>query len=164
MEGDENMSTDKTDECCPQFDPRPWDEVSHVWEGRRFVKDRVSSIFHIPMNFSGVMKRNFGAIENAGARPENMIVLSDENSPWGADVYFEATKDVPGAVMATLTGTFLSKTFEGSYRNMRRWIEEMKVFVKSRGKKLQKMYFFYVICPKCSKKHGKNNVVILAQV
>jgi len=49
-----------------------------------------------------------------------------ENSFWGVDVYIEVTKDVPGAGMATISGTFLSKVFEGPYCNMRKWIEEMK--------------------------------------
>ena len=40
----------------------------------------------------------------------------------------------------------------------------MTALVKARGKSLQKLYFFYTTCPKCAKKHGKNYVVLLAQV
>ena len=93
-----------------------------------------------------------------------MIVLSDENSLWGADVYIEVTRDVPDAQMATISGTFLSKVFEGPYGNMRTWIEEMKAFVHEKGKTLGKLYFYYTTCPKCAKKYGKNYVVLLAQV
>ena len=96
--------------------------------------------------------------------PEAMIVLSDENSLWGSDVYIEVTKDVPGADMATIAGTFLCKVFEGPYRNMRKWIEEMKSFVQSTGKRFQKLYFFYTTCPKCAEKYGKNYVAILAHI
>jgi len=102
------MSKKKTDECCPRFDPKPWDEATLTWEGRRFVKDRVTSFLHIPLNFGMVMKRNIDAIEAVDARPEVMVILSDDNSLWGADVYIEVTKDVPGASMATISGTFLS--------------------------------------------------------
>jgi len=158
------MSKTQADECCPRFDPKPWDEVSLSWQGKRFVKDRVSSFLHIPMNYGAVMKRTMGAIEAANARPENMVVLTDENSLWGADVYVEASKDVPGASMATISGTFLSKVFEGPYRNMRSWVEEMKAFVQGRGVSLRKMFFFYTTCPKCAKKYGKNYVAILAQI
>ena len=66
--------------------------------------------------------------------------------------------------MASISGTFLCKVFEGPYRNMRKWIEEMKAFVLSKGRSLQKLYFFYTTCPKCAKKYGRNYVVILAQV
>jgi hypothetical protein len=49
-----------------------------------------------------------------------------ENSLWGADVYIEVTNDVPEAGIATISGTVLSKVFDGPYYNMRKWIEEMK--------------------------------------
>jgi NMD protein affecting ribosome stability and mRNA decay len=39
----------------------------------------------------------------------------------------------------------------------------MKGFVRSKGKDVRKMYFFYTTCPKCAKKYGKNYVAILAQ-
>lgn len=91
-------------------------------------------------------------------------MLSDENSLWGSDVFIEVTGDVPGADMATISGTFLSKVFEGPYNSMRKWIEEMKAFVQSQGKSPQKLYLYYTTCPKCAKKYGMNYVVILAQV
>lgn len=158
------MSKFNPDECCPKFDPEPWNEKELQWTDRRFVKDRVTSLFHIPLNFGAVMRRNVGAIEAADASPETMVVLSDENSLWGADVYIEVTKDIPGANMVIIKGTFLSKVFEGPYRNLKQWTEEMKSFVQSRGKAIQKLYYFYTTCPKCAKKYGKNYVVILAQV
>lgn len=162
--GDGLMSTIATSECCPRFDPKPWDGVSITWEGKRFVKDRVRSFLHIPLNFGSVMRRNVAAIEAAGAKADSMLVLSDENSLWGADVYIEVAKDVPGASMATISGAFLSKVFEGPYRNMRKWIEDAKAFVRAQGKDLRKLYCFYTTCPRCAKKYGKNYVVILMQV
>ncbi|MFH1008507.1 MAG: hydrolase [Candidatus Latescibacterota bacterium] len=158
------MNQRNVDECCPRFDPEPWDEKELVWENRRFVKDRVTSVFHMPLNFGAVMKRTMALIETADASPETAVVLSDENSLWGADVYIEVTRDIPGADMATLSGTFLSRVFEGPYRDMGKWIREMKAFVGSKGRTLQKLYFFYTTCPKCVKKYGKNYVAILAQV
>ena len=158
------MTKSNPDECCPRFDPEPWDGKELRWQDKRFVKDRVASFLHIPLNFGVVMKRNVGQIEAAGASPETMVVLSDENSLWGADVYIEVTKDIPGANMASISGTFLCKVFEGPYRNMRKWIEEMKTFVQRKGRSLHKLYFFYTTCPKCAKKYGKNYVAILAQV
>jgi len=160
----EPMSENRPDDCCPRFDPEPWDGKTLTWENKRFVKDRVTSFLHVPLNFGAVMKRNISAIEAANANSETRIVLADENSLWGADVYIEVTKDVPGANMATISGTFLSKVFEGPYRDVRKWIEEMKTFVQGKGQDLQKLYFFYTTCPKCAKKYGKNYVVLLAQV
>lgn len=151
-------------ECCPKFNPEPWDDKILTWENKRFVKDRVTSFLHIPLNFGSVMKRNVTAIEAAQAGSEARMVLSDENSLWGADVYIEVTRDIPGANMATISGTFISKVFEGPYQNMRKWIEEMKAFVTAKGKNFTKLYFYYTTCPKCAKEYGKNYVVVLAQI
>ena len=150
--------------CCARFDPGPWDEKEINWEGKKFVKARVRSFFHVPLNFAAVMKRAVGLIEAADAKPEEMIVLADETSLWGADVYIEVTRDIPGAQMATLSGTFLSKAFEGPYKNIGTWIREMGRYVKSQGREFEKLYFYYTTCPKCAKKYGKNYVVLLAQV
>jgi hypothetical protein len=158
------MNTQESTECCPKFEPGPWDEKLITWENKLFLKDRVLSFLHIPLNFGTVMKRSMAKLEAAGAVPGEMVILSDENSLWGADVYVAISKDIPGAKTAALSGTYLSKVFEGPYKNIRKWVEEMKSFVKSRGKSMQKMYFFYTTCPKCARKYGKNYVVILAQV
>ena len=156
--------TDKTQECCPPFDPKPWDGVEIIWESKQFVKDRVRSFLHVPLNFGAVMKRNVKAIEAADAMSDAPIVLADENSLWGADVYIDVAGDVPGTQMATISGTFLSKVFEGPYKNIRNWIKEMAEYVESQGRELGQLYFYYTTCPKCAKKHGKNYVVLLAQV
>ncbi|MDP2874526.1 MAG: hypothetical protein Q8N84_04540 [bacterium] len=66
--------------------------------------------------------------------------------------------------MATLSGTFLTKVFEGPYQNVGKWAQEMGAYVQSKGKKLTKLYFSYTTCPKCAKAYGKNYVVIFAQV
>ncbi len=157
------MSTCASEPCCPRFDPAPWDEKEVRWQDKRFVKDRVVSFLHIPLNFGAVMKRNMSRIQAAGAVEDAMVVLSDENSLWGADVYISVAKEVPGAQMARLSGTFLCKVFEGPYKNMGTWVSEMKAFVQRKGKALQKLFFYYTTCPACAKKYGKNYVVILAQ-
>jgi hypothetical protein len=40
----------------------------------------------------------------------------------------------------------------------------MKEYVKSKDKKIKKMYFFYTTCPHCAEVYGKNYTVILAEV
>ena len=49
------MSTNESVECCPKFNPEPWEEKTISWEKKRFVKDRVTSFLHIPLNFPAVM-------------------------------------------------------------------------------------------------------------
>ena len=158
------MSPEARAECCPKFDPAPWDGKEVRWDNKRFVKDRVRSFLHIPLNFSAVMVRNMTIIQAAGAEAPDVVVLSDENSLWGADVYIAVSKDVPGANMAGISGTFLAKVYEGPYKKVSTWIEDMKRYVAGKGKPLQKLYLFYTTCPKCAAKYGKNYVVLLAQV
>ena len=151
-------------ECCPRFETEPWSDKEIIWENKLFLQDRVLSFFHIPLNFGAVMKRCMETIEAAGAKTDDVIVLSDENSLWGADVFVAISKDIPGARTTKLSGKFLSRVYEGSYQNMRKWIDDMKSFVKGKGKEFQKLFFYYTTCPKCAKKYGKNYVVILAQL
>lgn len=158
------MSEIPAAECCPRFDPAPWDGKELTWDKKWFLQDHVVSCFHIPLNFGTVMKRCMATIASSGAASDERIVLSDESSLWGADVYVALAQDIPGARTTALSGTFLAKVFEGPYRNMGQWIAEMKTFVKRRGKETRKLYFYYTTCPKCARKLGKNYVVILAQI
>jgi len=91
-------------------------------------------------------------------------MLTDEKSLWGADIYIDVAKDVSGAQMAKLSGTFLTKVFEGPYQNAGKWAVEMKEYVKSKGEELKKLYFSYTTCPRCAKAYGKNYVVLFAQI
>jgi hypothetical protein len=116
------------------------------------------------MNFAAVMTRNDSAIRATDAGTESRIIPTDENSAWGADVYFEVSKDIPNARMVNQSGTFLTKVFEGPYREIGIWEEEMKAYVSAQEKHLRKMYFYYTTCHKCAKKYGKNYVVILAEI
>ena len=151
-------------ECCPKFDPAPWQERRVALDGKKFVQDRVRSFLRIPLNFGAVMARNMAAIQAAGAEPPNMIVLSDENSLWGADVYLEVSKDVPGLRMATISGTFLAQAYEGPYRDIPKWIADLKRRIAGQGKTLRRLLFFYTTCPKCAQKYGRNYVVLFGQI
>jgi len=151
-------------ECCPKFDPTPWQEATLTWENKLFLQDRVRSFLHIPLNFGAVMTRGMATIEANSASPANPLVLSDENSLWGADVYLEVTKEIPGAKMATISGTFLTKVYEGPYQDIGKWVKDFKSFVGTRGHEMKKLYFYYTTCPKCAKKWGKNYVVLLARI
>jgi hypothetical protein len=66
--------------------------------------------------------------------------------------------------MAKLTGTFLTKVFEGPYHNAGKWAVEMKDYVKRKNKTLKKIFFSYTTCPNCAKAYGKNYVVLFAQI
>ncbi len=150
--------------CCLRFNPEPWDEKEIAWRDKLFVKDHVRSFMHIPLNFGRVMARNMEMIEEAGALADEPVVLSDERSLWGADVYIAVSKEVPGAETERISGVFLTKVFEGPYKQAGTWVKEMKDYVESKGREMKRMYLFYTTCPKCAKVYGKNYTVILAMV
>ena len=85
--------------CCPRFDPKPWEEKEVSFKDRLFLKDHVRSIFHIPLNFDKMMVKNMGRIKAADALSPEPLMLSDEKSMWGSDVYIAVSKEVPGAQM-----------------------------------------------------------------
>ena len=103
-------------------------------------------------------------IAKAGALTREQLVLSDEISPWKSNVFVAIDKEVSDASMERISGTFLAKTFEGSYNNMSNYVGQMKGFLKSKGKEAKKLLFSYPYCPKCAKAYGKNYIVILAQI
>ncbi len=167
-----NNQTIKSTGCCEPFNPEPWQDTSTgsvqakeiIWKDKIFVKDHVTSFFHIPMDMGKKVIKNMALIEKAGAKAPYQLMLTDEKSSWGADIYIDVAKEVPAAQMATLSGTFLTKVFEGPYQNASKWAQEMAEYVKSKGKELKKLYFSYTTCPRCAKAYGKNYVVLFAQI
>ena len=159
-----NMDASATG-CCPRFDPAGWDDETLVFDGRLFAKTSNVCLFHIPLNIGAALGRLWKKIQAVGAEPQDhYLILSTDPSPWRSEHYIEATKEVPDAEMATLSGTFLTKVFEGPFSHAPKWCAAMTRHVAAKGRRLQKLYFFYTTCPKCIKRLGKNYVVAFAQV
>ena len=159
-----DMSDNPTN-CCPRFKPEGWDEQELHFKDKLFVKAKTRSIFHIPLNMGSVYPKTFSAIEEADAVDmDQIIVLSNDPSAWRGEHYFSVTKEVPGQEMVRITGDFITKVFEGPYKNAPKWEKEMEAFVESKGKLLKKTYFFYTTCPKCAKYYGENYVVAVSEI
>lgn len=151
--------------CCPRFQPEEWEEQELHFEDKPFVHVKTRSVMHMPLNMGSVFPQTFKAIEAAQAMPENeFVVLSNDRSAWSSDHYFAVTKTVPKQEMVFLSGSYLTKVFEGPYKDAGRWQKEMERFVAAQGRKLVKNYFYYTTCPKCAKVYGKNYVVGVAEV
>jgi hypothetical protein len=158
----ENIKTFETG-CCPQFDPSKYDEKEVQFDNKLFLKDHVTSLFHIPLNFGKVMTRSMSIIENSDAEAVEQLVLTDENSLWGSDVYIHVDKEIPDATMERISGNFLTKVFEGPYKDIGKFVKEMKSYFKSKSKDLKKLYLYYLYCPKCSKEYGRNYIVLFGK-
>ena len=157
--------SDNPTNCCPRFDPEGWDEQELSFQDKLFVKAQTRSLFHIPVNIGSVFRGTFADILAAEAHSdENLIVLSHDPSPWRAEHFFAVTKEVPGRKSVKLSGQYLTRVFEGPYREMPAWCRETEAYVKEKGKRLEKLYYFYTTCPKCAKAYGRNYVVAVAEV
>jgi len=150
--------------CCPRFNPEPWDGKEVTFKDKLFLKEHMRTFLHIPLGFGKVMVKSMERIKAADALAPEPLMLYDDTSLWGADLYIAVSKDVPGARMEKISGTFLSKVFEGPFQNAGKWLKEMNEYVKSKGKEPKKIYFFYTTCPGCAKVYGKNYTVTLAKV
>jgi hypothetical protein len=151
-------------ECCPKFDPAPWNGKIFDWNGKKFIKDKVGTLFYVPLNFGAAMTRSTKKIEVAGTKISEGMVLSEHTSPWNMDLYLAVDKEIAGAENVTLSGKFLSKVYEGNFKDTGSWMKDFESYIKDKGIVVKKTYIWYTTCPKCAKKYGHNYVVLVAQI
>lgn len=149
--------------CCPRFDPEPWQEKEFEWNEKKFIKTNAITFLYVPLSFGSAMRRLDKLVREAGATFVDNMALSDHTSKWNMDVYAAVDREVPGAENVTLSGRFLSKVYEGDFKDTGKWGEDFKQYAASKGAKIDTWYMWYTTCPKCAKKYGKNYTVILGK-
>ncbi len=154
----------KQAECCPRFDPAPWDGKIVDWQDKKFIKDKVFTLFYMPLNFGAAMTRLIGKVEKSGAQVQDWLCLSDHTSKWNMDLLLAVDKEVPGAENVQLSGKYLCKVYEGEFKDTGKWMQDFKEYAKGRNVAVKKTYMWYTTCPKCAKKYGKNYVVVVAEI
>jgi hypothetical protein len=154
--------------CCPPFDPTLWEDKTTTWDNKLFIKDSVKTFFHMPLpgSMGKMMERLWEKAKLAQASPEtkDFIMLADNVSSFKCNYYMAVTKEVLGTENIKLSGTFITKVFDGPYKDVPKWFGEMDFFIKAKGETAKKYYLYYTTCPKCAKKYGHNYVVIFAQI
>jgi effector-binding domain-containing protein len=159
------MTTEaKKSECCPQINLSLWENRMLDWNDKRFVKEKVFTLFYMPLNFGSVMKRIMKRLEESGATSQEMLCLSDHTSKWNMDIYIDVDKEVKGAENVVLKGKYFSKVYEGDFKNTEKWCDDYKRYIKEKGMAVKKWFMWYTTCPKCAKKYGKNYVAIICEV
>jgi Bacterial hydrolase len=151
--------------CCPKFNPEGWDGQEIHLKDKPFARATTKSVMHIPVNMGLVFTRVNGHIMDAGAYdPNDYIVLSRDLSPWQSEHLFAISKPVGDEEQVTLSGDFVTRVFEGPYRDAKEWYGTMTDLAREKGATSDEVYFFYTTCPKCAKAYGKNYVVGVARV
>jgi hypothetical protein len=150
-------------DCCPPFEPEPWDDKIIQWENKRFIKESVCTFFYMPVNFGRTMKKLDKKVRQAGALMPGWLCLSDHTSKWNMDIYLAVDKEIPSAENVSLSGKFFSKVYEGPYKDTNKWCKDYEALARNKGLKIRKWYMWYTTCPKCAKKYGKNYDAILGE-
>ena len=150
--------------CCPKFDPESWDGKTFEWKDKRFIKEKVFTLFYMPVNFGSVMKRLDATVKKADATIPDWLCLSEHTSKWNMDLYLAVDKEIPGAENTNLSSRFFCKVYEGPFKDIGKWSKDFKEYAKSKSQNVKKLYLWYTTCPKCAKKYGKNYVAILGEV
>ncbi len=151
-------------ECCPRFDPTLWDNKVFEWDNKKFIKDKVFTLFFMPVNFGSVITKMTKKVESAGAKFLDGLCLSDHTSKWNMDLYLAVDREIPEAENVILSGKFLSKVYEGNFKETGKWCKDFENYAKDKGFEIKKQYMWYTTCPKCAKKYGKNYVVIVGEI
>jgi len=150
--------------CCPKFNPAPWDGKVLEWKDKKFIKDRVFTFMHIPINFGSAMTRLMKKLDDSGVKSSDLIVLSDHTSMWNMNVCLSVDEEIKGAEHVFLSGKYLSKVYDGDFKDTGKWMVDFEKYAKTEGRSIEKMYMWYTTCPKCAKKYGHNYVVIVAEI
>jgi hypothetical protein len=150
--------------CCALIDPAAWDDLEIVFKHKPFAVATTHSVLHMPIDMNAAMTKAQQQIELAGAESGEYLMLSQELSSWKAEHHIAVAKDVPGMRMEHLSGRFVTKVFEGPFKDAASWQEQLVAHAEAAGSSPTATYFFYTACPKCSKHYGKNYVVGFARV
>jgi len=159
----------KKDECCPKFNPKKWDEKTHNWKDKSFIKETIPTFFHIP--FPPMIGKKITNMYNLAlkvkAQPkdkQDWIVLFHDPTRFKSELFMSSTKEVPGANNVKISGTFISKVFDGPYNAVPKFMKEMDSYLEKKGKKAKDYYIHYAYCPKCAKKYKHNYALLFAEI
>ena len=158
----------ETKECCPKFDPQPWEKTTHQWKDKPFLLDTVPQFLHMPLpwTYRKTLTRMWARAQKLGIAPDikDFLLLAYDPSPWKSELYIAVTKEIPEPDIVTMTGTYVSMVFDGPFSGVPKYIKKMDEYLETLKKKSKKYFFYYTTCPKCAKKFGHNYIVAVSEV
>lgn len=148
--------------CCPRFNSEGWEGRHLHFEDKLFVRATTHSLLHVPIDMGRVFTCVQEHIADADAQdPEGYLVLSRDLSVTEGEHLFAVTKPVPDEEMVTLSDDFISRVFEGPYRQTKDRLHDTKVAADAAGQEAKTVYMLYTTRPRCARAYGKNYVVAL---
>jgi hypothetical protein len=162
----------KEEECCPKFNPKKWDKRTFIWKNKPFIKETIPTLFHIP--FPPMIGKKITnmmniatSVDKIDSKKDEILVLFRDPSAFKSEIFISVTGKVPKANNVNISGTFISKVYDGGYNNIPKFIKNMNEYLVKRGEKIPKdsdYYIHYSYCPKCAKKYGNNYMILFAKV
>jgi len=162
----------KDQECCPEFNPQKWDKKIFSWENRRFIKETIPTLFHMPFppmisqKITSMMKLATSA-NKVDVQKDEVLILFQDPSPFRSNIYLSVNGEVPRANNIKLSGTFMAKVYDGPNNAIPKFVKDMNSFLEKEGKKIPKddsYYVHYAYCPKCMKKYGHQYMILFARI
>ncbi|HRZ85472.1 MAG TPA: hypothetical protein P5277_01705 [Candidatus Paceibacterota bacterium] len=157
------------EECCPKFDPKKWDEKTFHWKEKKFIRDSMTTLFHIPL--SSVLTKKITRIcsvaekeKKVSAKKDEVLLLFRDPSAFKSEIYLSVIDEIPGEENVKISGTFIAKVYSGPYKAVPKFIKEFNEYLANNGKKAKDYYIHYAYCPKCAKKYGDNYMIIFAEI
>jgi len=159
----------ESNECCLKFNVEKWDKKTFKWNSKKFIKDSIPEIFHIPIpsTIDKKITRMWSAVEkNNAASPnkEDTLILFRDPTPFKGEIYISVDKDVLNEDNVTLSGTFISRVFDGGYNDVPKFIKSMQEYLSETNNIAKDYYIHYAYCPKCAKEYKHNYMIIFAKV
>jgi hypothetical protein len=84
MENKKAIDDVRDKECCPKFNPEPWDGKVIEWKNKKFIKDRVRTFMYIPLGFGSAMMRLMKKLEMSGVKSSDLLcfLIILQNGIW----------------------------------------------------------------------------------
>jgi len=166
----ENQNKTETQKkiCCPIFNPEKYDNKVHNWNKKSFLKESIFTIFHMPIPWT-INKKikslcNQAKNNNIEYKLEDTLILFEDTSAFKSNIYLSTTNSIPTENNIEISGKFLSKVYDGPYKDTPKFIIQMNEYLKEQNKTAKKYYIHYAYCPKCSKKYSHNYMVLFAEI
>ncbi|MDH5718263.1 MAG: hypothetical protein OEZ22_11600 [Spirochaetia bacterium] len=164
-----HKNSSQDDICCPEFHPEKWNEKTIKWKNKPFIKESIPAFFHIPFPpmIGRKIKKMMALAEKANKEEndkEKVLIMFTDPTPFKSEIYISVTGEVEGANNAPLTGTFITKVFDGGYNQIPKFVKIMNKYLEEKSKKAKNYYVHYAYCPRCLKKFGHNYMILFAKI
>jgi hypothetical protein len=153
---------------CPVLNKEDWELKRHDWPKRAFYRTSHGQFLHMPIGIGGAIQKGMAGVKAKNyIFNEPYIILDEETGTFSADtlIAIEGLPTNDASVVTWEPTTVYSKYHHGSFKDLKKSIDELNAFVeKNAGKKPSKIYTWTSNCPTCWKSQGGPTVVLFARV